>query len=301
MAESGRSGGRSSSDRGRRGAPARASGSGSSRGSLNRAGSGPGSSGRSDRGRDQAGDPRRSGRVARPAPVARAGQSSAPALPGGLDLSDLDPAIRSQLRSLDKPVADAIAGHLLMTAELLDEDPARAFRHAAAARDLGARIGAVREAAGIAAYRAGEWAQARTELRTARRITGDARHLPLLADCERALGKPELAVKLLDDPDAAGLEPAARAELLIVVASARRDMGQAAAALLLLQRRGADWLDRRRPSEAALRVWFVYADLLVELGRRDEAAEWFAAIARHDADDELGAREYAAELGLRVS
>lgn len=186
-----------------------------------------------------------------------------------------------------------------MTAELLDDDPIEALRHASAARDLGARVGAVREAVGIAAYRAGEWAQARTELRTARRITGDARHLPLLADCERALGKPELAVKLLDDPDAAGLEPAVRAELLIVVASARRDMGQSAAALLLLQRRGAEWLDRRRPSEAALRVWFVYADLLAELDRRDEASEWFGAILRHDGADELGVRDRMRELGLR--
>lgn len=231
----------------------------------------------------------------------RADHTSAPALPTDLDPADLDPAVRSQLRSLDKAVADAVAGHLIMTAELLDDDPQLAYRHAVAARDLGARVGAVREAAGIAAYRAGEWAQARTELRTARRITGDARHLPLLGDCERALGKPELAVKLLDDPDAAGLEPPVRAELLIVVASARRDMGQSAAALLLIQRRGAEWIDRRRPSEAAIRVWFVYADLLAELERRDEAAEWFAAVLRQDPADELGVRDRMTELGLPVS
>lgn len=219
-------------------------------------------------------------------------------MPPDLDPADLDPAVRSQLRSLDKAAADAVAGHLLMVAELLDDEPELAYRHAVAARELGARVGAVREAAGIAAYRAGEWAQARTELRTARRITGDARHLPLLGDCERALGKPELAVKLLDDPDAAGLEPPVRAELLIVAASARRDMGQAAAALLLIQRRGAEWIDRRRPSEAALRVWFVYADLLAQLDRRDESADWFGAVLRQDPADELGVREQMQELGL---
>jgi tetratricopeptide (TPR) repeat protein len=231
----------------------------------------------------------------------RADRSSAPALPADLDPADLDPSIRGQLRALDKVDADAIAGHLLMTAELLDEDPELALRHAVAARDLGARVGAVREAVGIAAYRAGEWALARTELRTARRITGDARHLPLLADCERALGKPELAVKLLDEPEAAKLDAPARAELLIVVASARRDMGQSAAAMLLIQRRGPEWIDRRRPSEAALRVWFVYADLLAELDRKDEAAEWFTAILRHDPTDELGVRDQMRELKLPLA
>ncbi|MCU1690155.1 MAG: hypothetical protein JWN20_2083 [Jatrophihabitantaceae bacterium] len=231
----------------------------------------------------------------------RTSSSTAPPLRADLDLSDLDSAVRNQLRSLDKEVADEVAGHLIMTAELLDDEPELAFRHASAARDLASRVGAVREAAGIAAYRAGEWAQARTELRTARRITGDAQHLPLLADCERALGHPDLAVKLLDDPEVGSLTPSARAELLIVVASARRDMGQSAAALLLIQRRGEGWLDRKRPSEAALRVWFVYADLLAELDRRDEAADWFAAILRHDPTDELGVRDQMRELRLPVA
>jgi tetratricopeptide (TPR) repeat protein len=221
-------------------------------------------------------------------------------LESDLDTSDLDPAVRGQLKSLDREVANAVAGHLIMTAELLDDDPAAALAHARAARDLGARVAAVREAVGIAAYRAGEWAEARTELRTARRISGDPQHLPLLADCERALGKPELAVRLLDDPDIGKLEPSQRAELLIVVASARRDMGHPDAGLLVLQRDGAPWLDRNRPSEAALRVWFVYADLLAEVGRKDEAIDWFRAVLRRDLDDESGVRDRMQELGLPI-
>jgi tetratricopeptide (TPR) repeat protein len=217
-----------------------------------------------------------------------------------LDTSDLDPAVRGQLKSLDREVANSVAGHLIMAAELLDDDPVGALAHARAARDLGARVAAVREAVGIAAYRAGEWAEARTELRTARRISGDPQHLPLLADCERALGKPELAVRLLDDPDIGKLEPSQRAELLIVVASARRDMGHPDAGLLVLQRDGAPWLDRNRPSEAALRVWFVYADLLAEVGRKDEAIDWFRAVLRRDLDDESGVRERMEELGLPI-
>lgn len=224
----------------------------------------------------------------------------APTLPDDLDLEELDPAIRQSLRSLSRDQAEAVAGHLLMAAELLDDDPALALRHAHAARAAGSRVGVVREAVGIAAYHAGEWAEARTELRTARRITGDPGNLAMIADCERALGRPELAVKVLDDPDAHRLDPDDRAELLIVVASARRDMGRAQAGLLLLEKDGARWLDRSRPSDAALRVWFVYADLLAEVGRRSEAAEWFRAVARSDREDLTGVREHAQLLGISL-
>lgn len=225
---------------------------------------------------------------------------AAPPLPEDLDLETLDPTIRQSLRSLSRDQADAVAGHLLMAAELLEDDPESALRHARAARAAGSRVGVVREAVGIAAYHAGEWAEARTELRTARRITGDASNLAMIADCERALGRPELAVKVLDDPDAHRLDADSRAELLIVVASARRDMGRPQAGLLLLEKDGARWLDRARPSDAALRVWFVYADLLAEVGRRAEAVEWFRAVARNDRDDATGVREHARELGLAL-
>ncbi|MDR1999207.1 MAG: tetratricopeptide repeat protein [Frankiaceae bacterium] len=221
-------------------------------------------------------------------------------MPEGLSLEELDPKLRHSLISLSGSQADSVAEHLLMATELLDDDPAEALRHARAARAAGSRVGLVREAVGIAAYRAGEWAEARTELRTARRITGDPSNLAVIADCERALGRPDLAVKLLDDPDAGRLDGDARAELLIVAASARRDMGRTEAGLLLLEKEGAQWLDRERPGDAALRVWFVYADLLAEAGRRSEAAEWFRAVARHDREDSTGVREHARELGLAL-
>jgi tetratricopeptide (TPR) repeat protein len=151
----------------------------------------------------------------------------------------------------------------------------------------------VREAVGIAAYHAREWAEALTELRTARRISGDPRNLPVLADCERALGRPAAALRLLSDPDAAKLDAVTRAELLIVVAGARRDLGQLDAALAVLARGG---LDRNRPRPGAARLWYAYADALEAAGRRDEAAEWFAAAAEQDTDDELDAAERAAAL-----
>jgi hypothetical protein len=45
-----------------------------------------------------------------------------------------------------------------------------------------------------------------------------------------------------------------------------------------------------------MRLWYVYADALAELGRTGEAATWFAASAGLDTDGDTDAAERAAEL-----
>jgi tetratricopeptide (TPR) repeat protein len=214
-------------------------------------------------------------------------------LPTQIDIGRLDRSVRAELRSLTKPNAEAVAGHLIMAGELLDSDPAKALEHARAARGRASRLAATREAVGIAAYYAQEWSEALTELRTARRISGDPRNLPLLTDIERALGRPQNAVKALTDPQVGRLDPESRAELFIVVAGARRDMGQLDAALAVLARGG---LDTARPKPGSLRLWYAYADALQEAGRLDEAAKWFASAAALDTDGETDAAERAAGL-----
>lgn len=216
-----------------------------------------------------------------------------PAPPEDVDIRLLDRAVRAELRSLSKPNAEAVARHLIAAGQLLDTDPDRALTHARAARVRARRVAAVREAVGVAAYRAGEWAEALSELRAARRISGDPRNLPLLADCERALGRPEQAARVLNDPGVKQLDGETRAELFIVVAGARRDRGQLAAALAVLARGG---LDRDRPGPGAVRLWYAYGDALEAAGRTDEAAQWFAASAALDPDGELDAAERAAAL-----
>ena len=197
------------------------------------------------------------------------------------------------MRSLSKLNAEAVGAHLVAAGQLLDSDPKTALAHARAARQRAARVGVVREAAGIAAYHAEEWAEALAELRTARRISGDPRTLPMIADSERALGRPQAALKALNDPDVRRLDAEGRAELFIVVAGARRDLGQAEAALSVLARGG---LDRSKPNAGSVRLWYAYADTLAELGRTDEAAQWFAASAAIDPDGETDAVERAAAL-----
>jgi tetratricopeptide (TPR) repeat protein len=209
------------------------------------------------------------------------------------DPGRLDPSIRAELRTLSKSNAELVARHLVAAGDLLEAKPERALAHARAARARAARVAVVREAVGIAAYRAAEWAEALSELRAARRISGDPGNLAVMADCERALGRPQQAIRMLRDRDVAKLDAEAYAELLIVVAGARRDLGQLDAALTVLARGG---LDRDRPGPGSIRLWYAYADALAAAERRPEAAQWFAAAAALDVAGETDAAERAADL-----
>ena len=213
---------------------------------------------------------------------AAAGRMAEPALPEGVDVRALDRDVRADLRSLAAATAETVAKHLVAAGTLVDDDPVSALEHARFARSIAARVGVVREAVGVTAYHAGEWTEALAELRAARRITGDPRWIAVMADCERALQRPERAIKALDDPDLSRVDLATRTEVLVVVAGARRDLGQDEAALLVLARGN---LNRARPETGSSRLWYAYADLLAHLGRDREAREWFAAVAALDEDD----------------
>ena len=196
--------------------------------------------------------------------------------------------MRKELLALSRETADLVARHLVMAGRLIDDDPQAALPHARAARALAGRIGAVREAAGLVAYAAGEWSESLSELRAARRITGEPDHLPVMADCERALGRPERALLVADDPGVSALSPAARVEMLIVVSGARRDLGQADAAVVTLQVSALD-APPVRPWTARLR--YAYADALLEAGRDDEARDWFVRTVDVDDDGQTDAEE----------
>jgi tetratricopeptide (TPR) repeat protein len=201
--------------------------------------------------------------------------------------------VRSELRSLSKLAAEFVGAHLVAAGQLIDDNPTLALEHARAARGRGARVAAVREACGLAAYHAGEWAEALSELRAARRMSGDASNIAVMADCERALGRPERALKAIEDPVVGKLDPATRAELIIVVAGARRDLGQVEAALSVLERGG---VDPKNPKAGSNRLWYAYADALEAAGRTQDAIQWFGHAATVDYDDETDAADRAAKL-----
>ncbi|ORV48909.1 hypothetical protein AWC05_03505 [Mycobacterium florentinum] len=211
-----------------------------------------------------------------------------------MDAKQLSPEIRGELSTLDRATADAVARHLVAAGELMDEDPEAALNHARAARARSSRIAAIREAVGIAAYRYGDWAQALSELRAARRMGSKSPLLPLIADCERGLGRPERAIELARGEEAAQLSGDAADELRIVAAGARSDLGQLEQALALLS---TPQLDPTRSGSMAARLFYAYADTLLALGRNDEALQWFLHSAAADIDGITDAEDRVGELG----
>jgi tetratricopeptide (TPR) repeat protein len=192
---------------------------------------------------------------------------------------------------LARGVAEQVSLRLVAAGELIDADPDTALAHALVARRLASRIAAVREAVGLAAYRAGQWQTAIGELRAYHRMTGRQTHLAVLADCERALGRPERAIDMFRAADRDQMSPQEAIELLIVAAGARSDLGQADAAVTMLQVRE---LTSDEPWVARLR--YAYADSLLAVGRNDEAREWFARAAEVDEDAQTDAAERLLEL-----
>ncbi len=206
---------------------------------------------------------------------------------------ELDAEIREELRALPPRRVTLVARHLVSAGRLLDEDSEAAYAPALAARRLAPRVAAAREAAGLAAYATGRYAEALAELRAARRLSGSPTQLPVIADCERGLGRPDRALTVAADPEVRRLDRAGRLEMRIVAAGARRDLGQPEAAVVVLsvpELRGAG----QDPAEVRLR--YAYADALLAAGRRDEATDWFARVVVADPAGLTDAADRLAEL-----
>ncbi|MCK7674614.1 hypothetical protein [Corynebacterium pygosceleis] len=216
-----------------------------------------------------------------------------PDLPDDITAQDLDPSVRQDLRSLSKDNAEAVGRHMVMSATLMADDPELALRHARAAKDRAGRVAVVRETCGIAAYHAGEWKEALAELRAARRMSGGPGLLAVMADCERGLGRPERAVEMSRTEDIEALDPDSRTEFAIVLAGARKDMGDVDAAVIELQRED---LNPARTGASAARLFYAYADALAAAGRTEEAREWFSNAKNADTDEMLDTDERLAEL-----
>ncbi|WUN56335.1 hypothetical protein OHB23_15695 [Rhodococcus sp. NBC_00294] len=254
-----------------------------------------------DRTRGQGAAPRRRGGEGSAGPRAgggrgpdsRAPRPVEPDLPDDVDAKDLEPGVRRDLLSLDKSNAEAVARHMVMVSQLIGDDPAAALLHARAARQRAGRIAVVRETAGIAAYHAGEWAEALSELRAARRMAGGPGLLSVMADCERGLGRPERAIELGRSDEARQLTGDDASELRIVVAGARMDMGQYDQAVVTLQ---TPDLEGDRTGSAAARLYYAYADALVAAGRADDGVQWFLRAAAADVEGETDAEDRVDEL-----
>ncbi len=201
----------------------------------------------------------------------------------------LEGSVRDELSSLAHANAATVAGHLVATGELLDEDPQLALAHARAARASASRLACVREAVGVAAYHAGEFAEASRELRAYRRLSGRDDYLAVLADCERAAGRPDAALRLLAEAPRTHPGHSEWVEQQIVEAGARRDLGEVEGAILVL--RDALAAIRKGPgagvdADDLIRLRYAYADGLEAAGRGEEAVAEFTEIAESD-DSEM--------------
>jgi len=224
----------------------------------------------------------------RPRPSGRG--RSAPAAPR------LARGIADEIRRSSKPPAasEAIA-RAERAIELLERgDPKAAAAEAAKAKALAPRSPSVREVLGMALYGLDRWEEALQELKAYKRMSRRVDQNHLIADCLRALGRPAQAVPLAEEElRVAGVPNEAKAEAVIVAASALSDLGRHAEALAFLRR-------ARTRDEVAepytLRLWYVTGEVLSRLGRSKDAAEQFRKIVRHD-PGAFDAAERLAQLG----
>ena len=216
-----------------------------------------------------------------------------PPIPDDVAAKDLDKHAMRALHGLADKLVDRIARHLVMAGLLLHEDPETAYKHALAARARATRNPMIREACAETAYAAGKFREALAEFRAAKRMNGQVYYTPMMADCERALGHPDKAIKM-DTPDIRmKLDEAGQIELSIVVAGARRDMGQPEAAVRLLE---TEPLHSKGRAEWVARLRYAYADSLLDSGRKEDAIEWFHRAVAVDGDKLTDAEERLAEL-----
>ncbi|MFD8262563.1 hypothetical protein ACFV19_27415 [Streptomyces griseoluteus] len=214
-------------------------------------------------------------------------------IPDDVTGDEIDKDVRQELQSLPKTLAEDVARNLVMVARLIDEDPEGAYGYSRVALRLASRVAAVREAAGFAAYATQKYSEALAEFRAARRMTGNTDLWPVMADCERGLGRPEKALDMAGAPEVQKLDKAGQVEMRLVAAGARRDMDQLDAAIVTLQ---SPELASNSIQPWTARLRYAYADALLAVGREGEAREWFAKAVEADRDGSTNASDRLAEL-----
>lgn len=235
-------------------------------------------------------------RAARTAPVRRPAARTAPPAPERPELPpdhrpDVPPSVRKEVQRRVAPkgrARDVLVCLDLGTAASESGDHDRALLLLRWAKHLAPRLPVVREALGIALYRAEEYRPALTELQAYRRLTGAHDQNHLIADCLRASDTPvdevvPVAVELLDDATA---DPDRRVEAALVAAGALEDAGRRERARDLL--RTAEAVRDAGPEARSRRHWLA-ADLAERAGDRADAVRHLDAILALGPDDEVRA------------
>ncbi len=146
---------------------------------------------------------------------------------------------------------------------------------------------AARELYGLVLYRLGRWRQAARELREFHALSGSFDQHPVIADCERALGRYNKVRELWDELRRAGVDREVLVEGRLVMSGTLADQGDLAAAIELL---APESKARKNPDLAHVRTWYALGDLYERAGDMPRARELFARVA-HVAPDALDAQQ----------
>jgi tetratricopeptide (TPR) repeat protein len=160
------------------------------------------------------------------------------------------------------------------------QDALRAIKPVA---DEAPAVAAVRELAGLAAYRSGRWRDASRHLQAFGALSDSTEHLPVLMDCQRALRKPKKVAELWSELRHSSPDPDVLTEGRIVAAASLADAGDLNGAIAMLATAGASKA-LRNPSERHLRQWYLLGDLFERAGDVPKAREYFERVFRSDAE-----------------
>jgi tetratricopeptide (TPR) repeat protein len=155
------------------------------------------------------------------------------------------------------------------------------LRHLKPLVDSTPGVPAVRELAGLAAYRAGRWRESARHFAAYRDLTGDAEHIAAEMDCARALGQYRKVSKFWNELRHGTPSPETMAEARIVAASTLADRGDLTGAISLLATAGAA-KSLRNPAERHIRQWYVLADLYERAGDVPRSRDLFERVRRAD-------------------
>ncbi len=156
-----------------------------------------------------------------------------------------------------------------------------ALRLAKSVADLVPGVAAVRELAGLAAYRAERWNLAKAHLTAHFTITEDPEHLPVVMDCDRAARRFRAVEKTFGQLEDSGPSAEVLAEGRIVLAATWADQRRYAEAIELLTRAGGA-KTLRNPGYRHLRLWYALADVYDRSGDHAAARDLFARVVVAD-------------------
>jgi tetratricopeptide (TPR) repeat protein len=142
-------------------------------------------------------------------------------------------------------------------------------------------VASVRELAGLAAYRSGKWREALRHLQAFSALSDSAEHLPVLMDCQRALGKPKKVADLWSELRQSSPDPDVLAEGRIVAAASLAESGDLQGAISMLATAGASKA-LRNPSNRHVRQWYLLGDLYERAGDVPRARELFERVLKVD-------------------